>query len=197
MRPSSKAPQPASSPADVIEQELARIAAMSTGDLRGLWQTTFGSQPPVAFSRDLLVRAITYDMQVRASGDMSPMTARLLRSMSKPGSEPQRQVKSGSVIVREHKGVLHEVLVIPGGFCWQGKTYDSLSAIARKITGVSWNGPRFFGLRSKKQPECAGQQPDQGDGQMASAKLQSPVRKRKSGGRRSSVGTGVSAERGP
>jgi len=76
-----------------------------------------------------------------------------MRSLLKPGVDLPRQVKVGSVIVREHKGVVHEVLVTPGGFCWQGQTYDSLSTIAKKITGVSWNGPRFFGLRSKKQAE--------------------------------------------
>jgi hypothetical protein len=47
-------------------------------------------------------------------------------------------------------GVVHEVSVVPGGFCWQGKTCDSLSTIAKTITGTSWNGPRFFGLRSRK-----------------------------------------------
>ena len=46
--------------------------------------------------------------------------------------------------------MVHEVLVVPGGFRWQGKTYDSLSTIAKTITGTSWNGPRFFGLRPKK-----------------------------------------------
>ena len=71
--------------------------------------------------------------------------------MASPGAEPPRQVKVGSVIVREHKGVLHEVMVVPGGFCWRGQIYDSLSTIAKKITGVSWNGPRFFGLRSKRR----------------------------------------------
>ena len=45
------------------------------------------------------------------------------------------------------------MLVVPGGFCWQGTTYDSLSTIAKKITGTSWNGPRFFGLRSKKMDD--------------------------------------------
>jgi Protein of unknown function (DUF2924) len=65
-------------------------------------------------------------------------------------AEVPRQVKAGSVIIREHQGVVHEVLVVQGGFCWQGKTYDSLSTIAKTITGTSWNGPRFFGLRSKK-----------------------------------------------
>jgi hypothetical protein len=56
-------------------------------------------------------------------------------------------VKVGSVIVREYQGELHEVLVVPGGFCWEGQVFASLSTIARKITGTSWNGPRFFGLR--------------------------------------------------
>jgi len=36
---------------------------------------------------------------------------------------------------------------VPEGFVWQAKTYASLTAIARIITGSSWNGPRFFGLR--------------------------------------------------
>ena len=80
---------------------------------------------------------------------MSPATARLLRSLQKPGVEPPRQVKVGSMLVREHRGVLHEVIVVPRGFLWRGATHDSLSTIARKITGVSWNGPRFFGLRLK------------------------------------------------
>jgi Protein of unknown function (DUF2924) len=36
---------------------------------------------------------------------------------------------------------------VPGGFSWRDETYASLSAIAQAITGTSWNGPRFFGLR--------------------------------------------------
>ena len=34
------------------------------------------------------------------------------------------------------------------GFAWNGKTYGSLSQVAKAITGTSWNGHRFFGLRS-------------------------------------------------
>jgi hypothetical protein len=49
--------------------------------------------------------------------------------------------------VREYQRELHEVLVVPGGVCWRGEVYASLSTIARRITGTSWNGPRFFGLR--------------------------------------------------
>ena len=136
--------------AEDLEQDLARIGAMSVDGLRAEWRRVFGSDPPPAFSKHLLARAISYRLQEQALGGLSPSAVRLLRSLAKPGVEPPRQVKVGSVIVREHKGVIHEVLVVPGGFCWQGKTYDSLSTIAKKITGVTWNGPRFFGLRAKK-----------------------------------------------
>lgn len=58
--------------------------------------------------------------------------------------------------MREYDGVLHEVTIVPGGFLWAGSTYPSLSTIARLITGTSWNGPRFFGLRNKaSSPEGA------------------------------------------
>jgi hypothetical protein len=37
-------------------------------------------------------------------------------------------------------------VVIEDGFVWRGKTWGSLSVIAREITGTRWSGPRFFGL---------------------------------------------------
>jgi hypothetical protein len=56
----------------------------------------------------LLVRAIAFQTQKKALGGLPPRTVRLLRSLIKPGVELPRQVKVGSVIVREHKGVVHE-----------------------------------------------------------------------------------------
>src|SRR3984893_9583736 len=46
-------------------------------------------------------------------------------------SEPVRHLKVGTVMVREHRGTLHEVMVVPGGFHWQGKIHASLSTIAQ------------------------------------------------------------------
>ncbi|MBV8107172.1 MAG: DUF2924 domain-containing protein [Hyphomicrobiales bacterium] len=97
-----------------------------------------------------MARAICYRLQEETFGGLSASTGRLLRSLVNPGAEAPRQVKVGSALIREHQGVVDEVLVVSGGLCWQGTTYDSLSTIAKKITGTSWNGPRFFGLRSKK-----------------------------------------------
>ena len=60
-----------------------------------------------------------------------------------------RLLKPGTILVREHAGVLHRVVVMENGFAWEGKTFRSLSEAAQAITGTNWNGPRFFGLRSK------------------------------------------------
>jgi hypothetical protein len=53
---------------------------------------------------------------------------------------------AGSRLVRDWNGRRHCVDVGDKGFIFDGKTYRSLSAIARKITGAHWSGPRFFGL---------------------------------------------------
>jgi hypothetical protein len=54
--------------------------------------------------------------------------------------------------MREWQGRLEQVMVLEEGFAWQGRTYPSLSAVAKAITGTSWNGHRFFGLAQKPAP---------------------------------------------
>jgi hypothetical protein len=61
-----------------------------------------------------------------------------------------RRIKAGTVLARQWKGKSYRVSVMQDGFTYDGKTYNSMSEIARLITGARWNGPRFFGLRSAK-----------------------------------------------
>ena len=53
----------------------------------------------------------------------------------------------GTRLIREWNGGRYEVTVVHDGFEFQGKTYRSLTAITKTITGTHWNGPAFFGLR--------------------------------------------------
>jgi len=53
--------------------------------------------------------------------------------------------RPGTRYMREWNGRMHIVDVADDGFLFDGKTYRSLSAIARRITGARWSGPRFFG----------------------------------------------------
>ena len=130
-----------------LDAEVARIATMSIDALRQLWRERRRTAPPPAFTKDLLARALTYRLQEACLGGLDPGVRRLLSGRAKTNDRPVRHLKVGSVLVREYQREVHQVLVVPGGFCWQEKSYASLSTIAREITGTSWNGPRFFGLR--------------------------------------------------
>ena len=146
--------QPAKTPAIELDAGLAGIAVMNVEQLRELWRQKRGQEPPAAFSKDLIARALAYWLQEEVLGGLDPRIRKLLGAREKGLSA--RHVKVGSIIVREYQGKLHEVVVVPGGFCWQGQVFASLSTIARKITGTSWNGPRFFGLRGGEEASAAG-----------------------------------------
>jgi Protein of unknown function (DUF2924) len=64
-------------------------------------------------------------------------------------------VRAGALLAREWKRKLERVMVLEKGFVWNGETYVSLSQIAKAITGTSWNGHRFFGLRTAKSNRSA------------------------------------------
>src|SRR5208282_5022821 len=72
--------------------------------------------------------------------------------------EPQTRdgvgLKAGALLVREWNGRLERVMILEEGFAWNGKTFGSLSQIAKAMTGTTWNGHRFFGLRQRKTPRA-------------------------------------------
>jgi hypothetical protein len=139
--------------AESLATELAHIAALSLDDLRALWLKMTGQGAPKALSRELIARMIAHRIQEHRLGKLGREMRQRLDGLASGGAEPARHLKVGTVMVREHLGALHEVMVVPGGFSWKEKTYPSLSAIAKGITGTSWNGPRFFGLRGKSTVE--------------------------------------------
>ena len=60
--------------------------------------------------------------------------------------KPRAALLPGTRLIREWQGRRHVVDIVPEGYVFDGKTYRSLSAVAKKITGTHWSGPRFFGL---------------------------------------------------
>ncbi|MGJ0502394.1 MAG: DUF2924 domain-containing protein, partial [Methylocystis sp.] len=134
-----------------INAEERRIAAMNVEELREMWREKRKHEPPAALTKDLMARALTNWLQEERLGGLETPLRRLLATVAKKGSMPSRRLKVGSVIVREYQGKAQEVLVVSGGFCWEGRVYPSLSTIALTITGTNWNGPRFFGLRGDEE----------------------------------------------
>jgi hypothetical protein len=60
------------------------------------------------------------------------------------------QAAGRALLAREWNGRLERVMILDKGFAWNGETYGSLSQVAKAMTGTSWNGHRFFGLRTAR-----------------------------------------------
>jgi len=71
-----------------------------------------------------------------------------LRDLSRiaSGKASPAPARSGSHLVREWNGRTYQVEVVGGDYVMDGKTWGSLSAIAKHITGAHWSGPRSFGV---------------------------------------------------
>ena len=138
--------------------DIASLSQMTTVELQTAWRIHLGGVPPASLPRFLLVRLLAYRMQVQCSGDLSRTAVRFLDGIVddlRAGKDPEvpypedRRLKPGSVLVREHNSIQHRVMVLEEGYAWHGKTFASLSAVAKAITGTNWNGQRFFGLDKK------------------------------------------------
>ena len=151
---------------NAIERDIERLEGLSVADLRVFWQRRFRRAPPPIQSADMLHRLIAWKLQVEAFGDLDPKTRatlkRLLRGAQMNGAAPGAAVdalKTGTVLVREWRGVVHRVLVLDDGFEHRDNRYRSLTLVARAITGTRWSGPRFFGLENVAGPPAGGTRP--------------------------------------
>jgi hypothetical protein len=138
-----------------VLRRLEALRGLSPDELRKEWRRLYRSQPP-RLSRDLLVRAIAYRIQELRYGGLSKTTRGKLAVRGKAKQSGDKtavegaKIRAGARLVREWNGRTHAVTVEEGGFTYAGRTYRSLSAIARDITGAHWSGPRFFGLVPKR-----------------------------------------------
>lgn len=132
-----------------LEAEVRTLETLGLRDLRHLWAARFGP-PPKLRSEELLRLMLAWRLQAEALGGITPETRRGLSRRGALAAEG-RALGDGAILRRDWQGRQIEVVVKAEGFCWEGKTYPSLSAIARAATGTRWNGPRFFGLREAEQ----------------------------------------------
>ena len=136
-----------------IEDEIAGLLDRPTPELRHAWREFHRAGPPLGLSRDLLIRALAYELQEHAHGGPSLALRRRLQSLAgaseKGAVDPGLVIKAGTTLVRQWRGHTHTVLVHKDGFEHEGQRYRSLTAIAERITEAHWSGPRFFGLTTR------------------------------------------------
>ena len=64
------------------DRQIAELVDRSTHELRLAWRQSYGTGPPLGLSRDLLIRALTNQLQEQSYGGMSRAVRRRLQSLS-------------------------------------------------------------------------------------------------------------------
>lgn len=149
-----------------IITQVARLQKMALPQLQEEWEREYGESPKTG-DRDALWKQLARKIQedqLPAISDLEAETAeyrakargvspedwrpekRKVRTRNIPRSAESRVPPPGTMVTRVFRGQEVAVKVLEDGFEYSGQVYRSLSAIAREVTGTSWNGYTFFGL---------------------------------------------------
>ncbi len=144
-------------PPTQVLSRLAALQAAPTATLKDQWRELFGKEPP-PWNRAYIQSRLAYRIQELAYGGLKSETRARLEALGEQldgGNIVLRRIQAnsrplaGTRLLRQWQGVEHVVTVRRDDFEFEGRPYQSLSAIARHITGTRWNGWTFFGLRSR------------------------------------------------
>lgn len=157
-----------------IAKRIGEVQRMTVKELQAEYAEVFG-EATRSYHRDYLIKRIAWRLQANAEGGLSERARKRAAELANeadlrstppqmpPASDAGQRTVSGTlhlsgdkrlpmpgtILTREFKGRLVQALVLTEGFEHEGKVYRSLSAIARAVTGTSWNGYSFFGLAGK------------------------------------------------
>ena len=106
---------------------------------------------------ELMIRVLAHRLQEQEFGQLNESSSHRLRQLATAfAANPdgamvstRHAIKPGTRLVRQWKEKVHVVEARANGYEYKGTRYESLSEIARLITGTRWSGPLFFGLQKK------------------------------------------------
>lgn len=138
-----------------LTQQLDSLPNLARPALAKLWRQLFKKDPPPELRKDLLSRILAHRLQEEKFGGLSEPGRRRLRQLiavfdANPRATGFKHplIKAGTRLVRQWKEQVHVVEVESEGYEYRGARYESLSEIARLITGTRWSGPLFFGIKN-------------------------------------------------
>jgi hypothetical protein len=154
-----------------IEREVGKLLKLPVARLREKYAEAFG-EPTRTGNKAWLVKRIAWRLQALAEGDLTERARRRAAELAndadlrvippKPKATPDatageerlvaadpRLPPPGSILTRPYKGGVVQVQVLTVGFEYDGETFPSLSAVAKKVTGSHCNGFHFFRLTGR------------------------------------------------
>ena len=128
---------------DILATQLDSLPKMSKDALAARWHQLFQSAPPHQLRRQLMVRILAYKLQEQAFRGLSSGARQRLRQMARAlekdlGAEISAApaFKPGTRLIRQWRDQTQVVTVKERGYEYQGSHYQSLSEVARLITGT-------------------------------------------------------------
>lgn len=144
-----------------VAAQIARLPDLPMAGIRAFWKKLVGEDAST-HNRQFLERRIAYRLQEaefrKANASLLDRNKRRIADLVETGKVRKRdrdyRPAAGTVLTREYKGVVYRVVATADGqYEFQGRTFASLSMIAREITGTRWSGPLFFGLKPSANPK--------------------------------------------
>ena len=120
---------------------------LTARELELKWLELIG-RPVPPIGRSLIIKYLLWYEQAK-HGKISPLglfreVARAAKSIDK---RPKATLEIGSKLIRSYQGLKYEVEIVANGYLYENTLYKSLSGVAKAITGKSWNGNIFFGVK--------------------------------------------------
>ncbi|SFL94663.1 DUF2924 domain-containing protein [Nitrosomonas communis] len=141
-----------------VAARIAELPSLPMSELWQLWDRYFTRRPEYP-NRSHVESRIAYKIQEEAFGGLATATRERLEAIGAKHSRIKLRAKPrefnfapGTVLLREWGEREHRVMVTAEGlFEYEGRSFKSLTAVARHITGTHWGGgPLFFGLIGKR-----------------------------------------------
>ena len=136
-----------------INEQLTQLPNLTMYQLWDQWDQLFDRRPG-HHQRTYLESRITYKLQEREYGGLPGHVRRKLEEIGRTGEVPnhkrraENELAPGTALLREFNGITHRVIVMDDGkFQFNDTVFNSLSKVAREITGTIYSGPVFFGLK--------------------------------------------------
>lgn len=152
-------------------RQIDGLRRQKVAELKNKYLCVFGRQSQ-SNNKQFLVRRIAWRLQAEAEGSLSerarqralalaeeadlriraPKTflKRLSGEVRRKAADP-RLPPAGTILTRQFRGQNIAVEVLENGFRYQERVYKSLSAVAREVSGVQWNGFSFFALQGNAE----------------------------------------------
>lgn len=151
----SKKAIPATPPS--VVSQISQLPELQMSAIKSLWLKIFHGDVP-NHNRQFLERRIAYKLQEieyrKVDPNLLDRNKRRIESLMQTGKtrtrDPDYRPVAGTVLTREYQDKEYRVIATAdGNYNFDGRTFQSLSHIAREITGTRWSGPLFFGLKSR------------------------------------------------